>query len=190
MLIILLAYLGGVLTIVSPCILPVLPFVFARANQPFARSGLPMLAGMAVTFALVASLAALAGSWAVEANRYGRVAAMILLGIFGLMLIFPAIAERLNRPLVDLGARLSRSAERGGGIGSSLLLCVATGLLCAPCAGPVLGLILTGAAREGRQWRYVAAALCLCGRGGDLAGAGDPGRRARLCGDEAVAGHR
>ena len=37
-----LAYLGGALTIVSPCILPVLPFVFARADRPFAKSGLPM----------------------------------------------------------------------------------------------------------------------------------------------------
>jgi hypothetical protein len=41
----LLSYLGGVLTILSPCILPVLPFVFARSDQPFARSGLPLLAG-------------------------------------------------------------------------------------------------------------------------------------------------
>lgn len=49
MLLIVLAYLGGVLTIVSPCILPVLPFVFSRANQPFVRSGLPLLAGMALT---------------------------------------------------------------------------------------------------------------------------------------------
>jgi cytochrome c biogenesis protein CcdA len=44
MLLFILAYLGGVLTIVSPCILPV---VFARADQPFLRSGLPMLVGMA-----------------------------------------------------------------------------------------------------------------------------------------------
>ena len=51
MLLFLVAYLGGVLTIVSPCILPVLPFVFARANRSFLRSGLPLLAGMAVTFA-------------------------------------------------------------------------------------------------------------------------------------------
>ena len=43
MLLILLAYLGGVLTIVSPCILPVLPFVFARADRSFTRSALPML---------------------------------------------------------------------------------------------------------------------------------------------------
>jgi len=60
------------LTIISPCILPVLPFVFARADQPFARSGLPMLLGMAATFALVATLAAVGGGWAVQANEYGR----------------------------------------------------------------------------------------------------------------------
>ena len=48
-----LAYLGGVLTIASPCILPVLPFVFARADQPFVKSVLPRLVGMAVTFAAV-----------------------------------------------------------------------------------------------------------------------------------------
>ena len=48
-----LAYLGGVLTIVSPCILPVLPFVFARADRSFLRSGLPMLLAMAATFAAV-----------------------------------------------------------------------------------------------------------------------------------------
>ena len=41
MLLFLLAYAGGVLTILSPCILPVLPFVFARSDQPFVRSGLP-----------------------------------------------------------------------------------------------------------------------------------------------------
>jgi hypothetical protein len=47
---------GGVLTIVSPCILPVLPFVFSRADQPFRRSGLPLLVGMAATFAAVAGV--------------------------------------------------------------------------------------------------------------------------------------
>ena len=65
MILFLLAYLGGVLTIVSPCILPVLPFVFARADRPFLSSGLPMLVGMAATFAAVATLAAVgaAGPW-------------------------------------------------------------------------------------------------------------------------------
>ncbi len=79
MLLFVLAYLGGVLTIISPCILPVLPFVFARADRPFLKSGLPLLIGMALTFALVASLAAVAGGWAVAANEYGRIAALVLL---------------------------------------------------------------------------------------------------------------
>jgi cytochrome c biogenesis protein CcdA len=83
-----LAYVGGILTILSPCILPVLPFVFARSGQPFRKSGFPLLAGMAVTFALVASLAAVGGGWAVRANQFGRVAALVLFGIFGLTLIF------------------------------------------------------------------------------------------------------
>ncbi len=154
MLLFILAYLGGVLTIVSPCILPVLPFVFARAGQPFLRSTLPMLIGMAATFAAVATLAAFGGGWAVAANEYGRYAAMALLALFGIVLLFPSLSDRLTRPLVSLGARLSQSADRssrsgGSAVAASLLLGVATGLLWAPCAGPVLGLILTGAALQG-----------------------------------------
>ncbi len=143
----LLSYLGGVLTILSPCILPVLPFVFARADQPFVKSGLPLLIGMALTFAAVATLAAVGGGWAVHANQYGRILAMIVLAIFGLMLLLPSCADRVTQPLVALGDRLSQNT--GSGVGASLLLGVATGLLWAPCAGPILGLVLTGAAIQG-----------------------------------------
>ncbi|HEU4549140.1 MAG TPA: cytochrome c biogenesis protein DipZ [Rhizomicrobium sp.] len=149
MILFLLAYLGGVLTILSPCILPVLPFVFARADRPFLKSGLPLLAGMAVSFAAIATLATVGGSWAVHANAYGRAAALVLLALFGLTLLLPALADRMMRPLVALGDRLSARAGTEAGVGSSLLLGVATGLLWAPCAGPILGLILTGAAIRG-----------------------------------------
>ena len=152
MLLFVLAYIGGVLTIASPCILPVLPFVFARADQPFLRRGLPMLLGMGLTFAIVATLAAVGGGWAVQANEYGRYIAIALLALFGVTLLFPELSDRLTRPLVALGGRLSESADRnenGGSVWPSLLLGIATGLLWAPCAGPVLGLILTGAALQG-----------------------------------------
>ncbi len=150
MLLILISYLGGVLTILSPCILPVLPFVFARTDQPFRRSGLPLLVGMALTFAAVATLAAVGGNWVLQTNQYGRWLAMALLAFFGLTLLFPHLADKLTKPLVAAGDRLSSTAQAdGGGIGASLLLGVATGLLWAPCAGPVLGLLLTGAALNG-----------------------------------------
>ncbi|MBS0283760.1 MAG: redoxin family protein, partial [Proteobacteria bacterium] len=159
MILFLLAYLGGALTILSPCILPVLPFVFARADRPFRTNGLPMLIGMAAMFMAVATLAAIGGGWAVQANQYGRAAALILLALFGLALLFPAIADRAMRPLVGFGARLSQTADaQGAGFGTSLLLGIATGLLWAPCAGPILGLILTGAALQGAS---VATSLLL-----------------------------
>ena len=81
MILFILSYIGGALTIISPCILPVLPFVFARADRPFVRSGLPLLLGMAATFAGVATIAAIGGGWAVHANEYGRTAAIVLLAI-------------------------------------------------------------------------------------------------------------
>src|ERR1700689_4728732 len=151
MLLFVLAYLGGVLTIVSPCILPVIPFVLARADRPFLRNGLPMLVGVALAFAVVATLASVAGGWVVSANQYGRVAALALLAVFGVTLLFPELADRLTRPLVAVGARLSQSAYHAadGSVWAPLLLGVATGFLWAPCAGPVLGLILTGAALQG-----------------------------------------
>jgi len=146
-----LAYLGGVLTIVSPCILPVLPFVFARTGQPFVKSGLPLLVGMALTFALVATLAAVGGGWVVQLNQYGRWLALVFVALFGLTLLLPQLAERLTRPLVAAGSRLSvaAGADARPRPGASLLIGVATGLLWAPCAGPILGLLLTGAALQG-----------------------------------------
>lgn len=146
------AYLGGALTIFSPCILPILPFVFARATQPFMRSTLPMLIGMAATFAFVATLAAIGGSWAIDANSYGRLASILLLTVFGLSLVSPRVASIVTQPVVDFGNRLLNASSTPGKvptIAGSFILGIATGLLWAPCAGPILGLVLTGAALQG-----------------------------------------
>ncbi len=143
------AFAGGLLTIISPCILPVLPFVFSRADQPFRRSGLPLLAGMVFTFAGVAALATAAGSWIVRANQAGRGLAMIVFAVLGLALLFPTVADYLSRPFLRVGRRLDMTAERPASVGASILLGVSTGFLWVPCAGPILGLILTGAAIEG-----------------------------------------
>jgi len=155
MTIVILVFLGGVLTILSPCILPVLPFVFARSEQKFLTNGLPMLAGMAITFAAIATLAAVGGSWAVRVNQYGRIVALVLLTAFAATLLSARLADALARPFVALGNRLAQPTPESNkfGLVNSLLLGVATGLLWAPCAGPILGLILTGAAISGPNAR-------------------------------------
>jgi cytochrome c biogenesis protein CcdA/thiol-disulfide isomerase/thioredoxin len=150
MLVAVLAFLGGALTILSPCILPVLPFVFARTGERFVRSTVPLLAGMAVTFASIATLAAVGGAWAVHINDYGRILAMVLLAISGIALMSEWLADRLTRPFVAIGSRmLPAGSTSSRGIWRSALLGIATGFLWAPCAGPILGLILTGAAISG-----------------------------------------
>jgi cytochrome c biogenesis protein CcdA len=113
-----------------------------------------MLLGLAFAFAAVASLASVAGGWAVEANRYGRAIALALITLFGLTMLFPTLASRLMAPLASIGSAHSHWAEsrtllNGVTAGSSMLFGVATGLVWAPCAGPVLGVILTGAALRG-----------------------------------------
>ncbi|MGG6343597.1 cytochrome c biogenesis protein DipZ [Stenotrophomonas indicatrix] len=154
MLLLLLAYLGGVLTLLSPCILPVLPFVFARADRPFLRSTLPLLTGMALTFTVVASLAAVGSQWVAQANQIGRWVALVLMAVFAIALLWPTLADHLLAPFQRIGARLSARADAAdaagrGGAWTSLLIGIATGLLWAPCAGPILGLVLTGAALNG-----------------------------------------
>ncbi len=150
MVVAILAFLGGALTILSPCVLPVVPFVLARTEQPFARSTLPLLIGMAATFAAISTLAAVGGAWAVHLNEYGRLLALVLLTLSALALLSRRFADWVTRPVVALGARLSaQGSARSSGVLSSFVLGIATGFLWAPCAGPILGLILTGAALRG-----------------------------------------
>ncbi len=164
----LLAFLGGVLTILSPCILPVLPFVFARSDRSFVRGTLPLLLGMAAAFTLVGTLAAVGGHWAVQVNTWGRVAALIVLFILGIALLLPRVAEWLARPAVSFGNRLlNRGNQSAPNWMQSVFIGIATGFLWAPCAGPILGLILTGAALSGPNaqtslllFSYALGAIC------------------------------
>ncbi len=149
MMLYLLAFLGGVLTIFSPCVLPVLPFVFAQTGVSFRKSGLPLLLGMGLSFSIVAALAAVGGSWVVHLNQIGRIFAIVVVAILGASLLLPSLATFLTRPFVRLGNRLQQGVSPNSGFGSSLVLGVATGLLWTPCAGPILGLLLTGAAIHG-----------------------------------------
>ena len=81
------------------------------------------------------------------------------LGVFGLTLLFSSLAERLSRPFVRLGSKLSGGNDSRPGLLRSFLLGIATGLLWTPCAGPILGLILTGAALSGASAQTVILLL-------------------------------
>lgn len=141
------SYLGGVLTILSPCVLPVVPFVFLGSDRSFKHSGFPMLIGMGLSFSVLSALSVAGGRLFVQANQIGRGLALTLFALLGLSLVFPSLAEKLSRPFVRFGGWLQQVADRNRqSVFSSVLLGASIGLLWAPCAGPILGLVLTGAA--------------------------------------------
>ncbi|WP_242206517.1 MULTISPECIES: cytochrome c biogenesis protein DipZ [unclassified Pseudomonas] len=144
----LIAFLGGLLTVLSPCILPVVPFLFAGAQRS-RTSTLLTLGGMALTFALISSLAVVSSEWVIQASNSSRYVALIVMSVFALSLISARIGDWLTRPLVMLGNRLDPDTRKKAGPMGSIMLGVATGLLWAPCAGPILGVILTGAMLQG-----------------------------------------
>jgi cytochrome c biogenesis protein CcdA/thiol-disulfide isomerase/thioredoxin len=144
----LIAFLGGILTVLSPCILPVVPFLFAGVNHSRA-STLLILAGMALTFALVSSLAVVSSEWVIYANLAGRHIALMVLMLFALSLISARVGSWLAMPFVMLANRINPSTRRVSGSLSSVTIGVATGLLWAPCAGPILGAILSSAILQG-----------------------------------------
>lgn len=143
---ILLAYLGGVLTILSPCILPVIPIIFSRSDRSFSREIVPMLGGLAAVFATVASVATVGASWIVEASEIGRFAAIVLLLLISFSLVAPRFAELTTRSLTRIGSGLDRRGNRRGGVVGNVAVGASIGLLWAPCAGPILGLVVAGAA--------------------------------------------
>lgn len=144
----LIAFLGGLLTVLSPCILPVVPFLFANADRK--RSSILLtLGGMTLTFALISSLAVVSSEWVIQASNTGRHIALIVMALFALSLISARVGDWLARPFVLLGNRLDPDAGKKTGPMGSVMIGVATGLLWAPCAGPILGVILTGAMLQG-----------------------------------------
>lgn len=138
---VLIAFLGGMLSLLSPCTLPVIPLLFA-AFRGQKRQIIALLAGMVAMFTAVALLVGAAGEWIVQATLVGRWIALAMLALAALTLIFPVLAERLMRPAVQLGNAINNQSNRARGMLSAFLAGLAVGLLWSPCAGPILGAIL------------------------------------------------
>ncbi len=143
-----LALLGGVLTILSPCILPVIPLIFSRAGGSFRRESAPLLAGLALSFTAAALIASATAHWLLVANEIGRYAALLLLAVVGVMLISPRVSEWVTRPATRAGAALMGGPSAVVTPARNLVIGMAIGLLWAPCAGPILGVLIAASARS------------------------------------------
>jgi len=138
-----LALVAGVATVAAPCTLPVLPILLGASVGESSRLRPAAIAlGFVVSFSFVAlALNALTRALDFDPNVL-RDGATFLLVAFGLLMIFPSAYERVSTRLglQTVGASVPVATR---GVAGGLLLGAALGLVWTPCAGPVLGSILT-----------------------------------------------
>jgi cytochrome c biogenesis protein CcdA len=141
-----LALSAGILTIAAPCTLPVLPILLgASIGQRAGARPVFIAAGFVASFAFVAlALNAVATALHFDPDVL-RTAGLVLLLIFGALMIWPAAFDRLTARLPGAGAALHPNTTARTNLGG-FVLGTTLGLIWTPCAGPVLGAILTAIA--------------------------------------------
>ena len=138
-----LAVLGGLVTVLSPCVLPILPIIISRSLQSDRYGPIALVAGLVGGFAVAGSLIGLTASYLGELPSFLRYVAIILLLFLGILSIFPKWSYRLFSYLPT--NKWLKESHRLGLLGE-FILGTQLGLLWTPCAGPALGAIILLAA--------------------------------------------
>ena len=144
---------AGFVTALSPCVLPVLPILFAGGAMGSTRRPLAIIGGLIVSF----SAFTLGGVWLLDElglpKDFMRNVAIALLFLVAAILIFPRFGQIVERPLYRLSRRPS------GDLGGGFLLGASLGLVFVPCAGPVLAAITVLGATNEVGWRAVVLTI-------------------------------
>jgi cytochrome c biogenesis protein CcdA/thiol-disulfide isomerase/thioredoxin len=152
------ALLAGAGTAITPCVLPVLPALLSASSLGGRRRPLGIVVGLGVTFTVaIVALAQLVRGVGLAAGGARDLAIVVLIG-FGVVLIVPGLAARVQAPL----SRLARFGPRtrGNGFWSGVLVGGALGFVCAPCAGPIVAAVISvSASTSGPTVQVVAVAL-------------------------------
>src|SRR5437016_4058641 len=157
LLLILFALIAGAGTAITPCVLPVLPALLSASALGGRRRPLGIVIGLGATFTIaIVALAQLVKGVGLAAGA-ARTAAIVVLLAFGVVLLIPELAARVQAPL----SRLARFGPktRGDGFWSGLGVGGALGFVCAPCAGPILAAVTSVSASSGASVRVVAVAI-------------------------------
>jgi cytochrome c-type biogenesis protein len=169
-----LAFAAGMLTIFSPCVLPLAPIVVAAARARDPRGPIALGFGLAVTFGLFG------GGLAPFAVEFGdsdlaRAASAVVMVAIGAALLVPAIGERIERRLGFVGRAADVMSERlpNAGLAGQAAAGVVLAFAWAPCAGPILGAALLLAAKGGSLAAAIATMTAYAvGAASALIGAG------------------
>jgi cytochrome c-type biogenesis protein len=165
----LLGFLAGAATLLSPCVLPILPILIASALSKH-RLGSTMLAlGLSLSFALVGIfVATLGASIGLSAGTFRQVAAALMV-LFGIVMLSSRLQVVFSRVSSGVGSSGQRALGfvKGEGLWSQFLIGLLLGVVWSPCVGPTLGAATTLAA-QGKNLGHIALLMMLFGLGAGL----------------------
>lgn len=160
-------FAAGSLSVLSPCVLPLLPILIGTAATAHRRGPLALAAGLTLSFAVLGVLLAGAGA-GLDQSIFRNVAAVMLLG-FGVLLLSTGLQERFA-----VAASGASSAGQGllarmtlDGLSGQFVLGLLLGVVWSPCVGPTLGATIT-LASQGQQLTQVMLVMALFGLGAGL----------------------
>lgn len=164
-----LAFLAGVLSILNPCVLPILPVILGGAASEHRLGPLALAGGLTLSFTLIGLFVATVGfAIGLDAEVFRAVAAVVMI-VIGAVLVLPALQVRLA---VAAGPAVNRveqhlAAAPTSGLGGQFLLGLILGAIWIPCVGPTLGAASVLAAR-GEDLGAVALTMLAFGLGAAL----------------------
>jgi cytochrome c biogenesis protein CcdA len=137
-----LAFVAGVITILSPCVLPLLPMILATATQEGRARPFGVILGFVAAFAAATlALSTLVRSLGVPPD-VNRTLSAIVLGLLGLVLVVPGLQLQFERWVGALAGR-APAAAGGAGFGGGLVVGLGLGLAWSPCVGPIMASVIT-----------------------------------------------
>jgi len=158
---ILFAFFAGIATILSPCILPILPAILSASTLKGKWRPLGIVVGLVVSFTFFTlSLTAIVHATGLSANVL-RYAAIIMIAAFGIIMLFPRLSiwfAQTSAPVAGLGQKLPQTSS-GTGFIKGVIFGAALGLVWTPCAGPILAAITTLVATQAVSFYAVIITL-------------------------------
>lgn len=143
LILIIFAFIAGIFTALSPCVLPILPVLLSASTQTGRWRPFGIIVGLIVSFTFFTlALTAIVHATGLSANAF-RYVAIAIITFFGLVMIFPRLSNwfaSVTSPIANIGHNVQNLGS-GSGFGGGILFGIALGLLWTPCAGPILAAI-------------------------------------------------
>jgi cytochrome c-type biogenesis protein len=161
--------LAGLLSTLSPCVLPILPILLGSGSTAHPKAPLALAGGLALSYAIIGTaIASVGSSLGVDAASL-RVVGAVILGLLGLVLLSSALQQRFASAAAGLGNAGNALIERLdlAGLRGQLVIGLVLGVVWSPCVGPTLGAAIV-VASQGTQLLQVALLMGVFGLGAAL----------------------